>query len=54
MIGPKKKKDLFTNLDLLPGHKSKLEDLFQKIETVSLICAVTFLVIPDSKRKKDN
>jgi len=35
LVSGKKKKDLITNLDPLPGHKSKLEDLFHKIETVS-------------------
>ena len=36
MVGLKKKKDILANLDPLPGHRSKLEDLFLKIETVSV------------------
>lgn len=34
MVGINKKKDLIAGLDPLPGHRSKLEDLFFKIETV--------------------
>ena len=48
MVGSKKKKDLLANLDPLPGHRSKLEDLFQKIETVSVSFILTSLVVPSS------
>ena len=37
LVGAKKRQELIANLDPLPGHRSKLEDLFLKIETVSLI-----------------
>lgn len=48
MVGPKKKEDLLASLDPLPGHRSKLEDLFLKIETVSDSYISYLLVIPSS------
>lgn len=36
LVGSKKKQELIASLDPLPGHRSKLEDLFHKIETVGL------------------